>query len=68
VGTPSMVGHYSPDALPQRAEGLVTHLVAALVMKPLMEGLFTSAYAVGLPAPHPKPQLTIPICVYWPDT
>ena len=39
----------------------VPYLMAALVMKPLMEGLFTSAYAQGRSgAPQPMPQLVMP--------
>ena len=39
----------------------VPYLMAALVMKPLMEGLFTSAYTPGQSgAPQPIPQLVMP--------
>ena len=64
MGFPSIVAYYSPDA-PRRA-GLVTHWLAALMMKFLMESAFTSVYPAGRWLAHPAPKLTFPIWLYSP--
>src|SRR4028119_2293014 len=66
-GLPVDGRHYFPDCYP--GAGLVAHLLAALVMKLLMDGLLSSVNtAGGVPfTKHPPgPELVIPICVYLP--